>query len=132
MTSYSSPSPNSLGYLSIVWRESRAMPGVRFAIRRVSLGSRIELMRRIRELTLRYDFLKAGDTAEQLEASLSELLVRKLLLEWGLAEISGLTINDEPGTVTNLVENGPEAVSEEIAMAVRKELGLSDEERKNF
>ena len=132
MTSYSSPSPNSLGYLSIVWRESRAMPGVRFAIRRVSLGSRIELMRRIRELTLRYDFLKAGDTAEQLEASLSELLVRKLLLEWGLAEISGLTINDEPGTVTNLVENGPEAVSEEIALAVRKELGLSDEERKNF
>jgi hypothetical protein len=108
------------------------MPGVRFAVRRVSLASRIELMRRIRELTLRYEFLKAGDAAEQLEASLSELLIQKLLVEWGLVEISGLTVDDEPATLTNLIENGPESLSEEIAMAIREELGLSDEERKNF
>lgn len=128
----SSPSHNIADYVSIAWRNSTTTPGVRFAIRRVSLASRIELTRRMRELTLRYEFLKGGDTADQLEASLSELLVQQLLIEWGLVEISGLLINSAPGTPANLLESGPEGLSEEIAVAVREELGLSDEERKNF
>jgi hypothetical protein len=85
----------------------------------------------MRDLMLRYEFLRAGDSADQIEASLSELLVQRLLLEWGLVDIAGLTINGAPGTGVSLVESGPEALTEEIAAAVRKELGLSDEERKN-
>lgn len=132
MTNSLSPSPNFTDYVSIVWRNSNTTPGVRFGIRRVSLASRIDLTRRMRELTLRYEFLKAGDTADQLEASLSELLVQQLLIEWGLVEITGLLINGESGTPARLFESGPEGLSEEIAMAVRAELGLSEEERKNF
>lgn len=132
MTNSLSPSPNSTDYVSTVWLSSKTTPGVRFGIRRVSLASRIELTRRMRELTLRYEFLKAGDAADQLEASLSELLVQQLLIEWGLVEIEGLSINGEPGKLAGLVENGPEPLSEEIATAVREQLGLSDEERKNF
>lgn len=133
MTNSSSPSHNAYipDYLSIVWRNSQTTPGIRFAVRRISLGSRIELTRRMRDLTLRYEFLKAGDPTDQLEASLSELLVQQLLIEWGLVELSGLIINGEASTRATLVENGPEALSDEIAAAVREELGLSDEERKN-
>lgn len=132
MTNSLSPSPNSTDYVSTVWLSSKTTPGVRFGIRRVSLASRIELTRQMRELTLRYEFLKAGDSADQLEASLSELLVQRLLIEWGLVEIEGLSINGEPGKLAGLLENGPESLSEEIATAVREQLGLSDEERKNF
>jgi hypothetical protein len=119
-------------YLTVAWHDSKIVPGVRFATRRVSLAGRIELAKRVRELTLRYEFLKAGDAAEQSEASLSELLVQQLLLEWGLLEITGLTIDGQPVTRTTLIESGPEALSDEIATAVRSEIGLSEEERKNF
>lgn len=132
MTNSLSLSPNSTDYVSTAWLNSKTTPGVRFRIRRVSLASRIELTRRMRELTLRYEFLKAGDAADQLEASLSELLVQQLLIEWGLVEIEGLSINGEPGKLADLIENGPEPLSDEIATAVREQLGLSDEERKNF
>ena len=53
------------------------MPGVHYAIRRVSLSQRIELTKRARELSLRHEFLKAGDAPDQLEASLADLLIRK-------------------------------------------------------
>jgi hypothetical protein len=97
----------------------------------VSLAGRIELTRRVRELTLRHEFLKAGDSADQIEASLSELLVQRLLLEWGLLEVTGLIIDGAPGTPLTLIESGPEALSDEIAATVRQEIGLSEEERKN-
>ena len=118
-------------YSSLLRHESKAMPGVSYAIRRVSLSQRIELTKKVRDLSLRYEFLQAGDTADQLEASLADLLVRRLYLEWGLAELSGLTVDEQPATVEVLIEKGPEALSEEIIAAIRAELGLSEEERKN-
>jgi hypothetical protein len=131
MMNCSSHSHSDPGYLSVVWRESQTIPSVRFAIKRVSLAGRIELTRRIRELTLRYEFLKAGDSADELEASLSEMLVQRLLLEWGLVEITGLTVDGEEGTTQILIEKGPETLAEEVLAAVRKEIGLSENERKN-
>ncbi len=116
---------------SLLWRESQALPGVRYAIRRVSLAQRIELTKSARELSGRYEFLKAGDAADQLEGSLADLLVRKMYLEWGLAEIKNLAIDGEGATVEMLVQRGPEALSDEIIGAIRGELGLSEEERKN-
>lgn len=131
MTNCSSHSHSEVDYLSVIWRESQTIPSVRFAVRRVSLAGRIELTRRIRELTLRYEFLKSGDSADELEASLSEMLVQRLLLEWGLVEITGLTVDGEAGTTQILIEKGPEALAEEVLVAVRKEIGLSEDERKN-
>ncbi len=132
MTNCSSLSHNERDYLSVVWHESQTIPSVRFATRRVSLAKRIELTRRVRELTLRYEFLRAGEVTDQLEASLSEMLVQQLLIEWGLVEITGLTIDGEAGTGKVLIENGPETLTEEIAAAVRQEIELSENERKNF
>lgn len=128
---FSSHLHSSSDHSTAVWHDSETTPGVRFATRRVSLAGRIELTKRVQELTLRHEFLKAGDSADQIEASLSELLVQRLLLEWGLLEVKGLTIDGEEGTQLTLIERGPEALSDEIAATVRQEIGLSDEERKN-
>lgn len=116
---------------SLLWFRSAAVPGVRYAIRRISLGQRLELTKRARELALRHEFLKAGNNGEQLEASLSDLLIERLYLEWGLAEIEGLTIDGERGTPASLIEKGPEPLSQEILASIEAELGLSEDERKN-
>jgi len=90
------------------------------------------LTKRARELSIRYEFLKAGDASDQLEASLADLLVRKLYIEWGLTELTGLRVDREPATVALLIEKGPEALVDEIIAAIRGQLGLSEQERKNF
>jgi hypothetical protein len=122
---------NEREYSSVVWHKSQTAEGVRYAIRRVSLLQRIELTKRVRELALRHEFLKAGDMTDQLDANLGDLLVRRLYLEWGLSEIAGLKIDGQPGTVELLIERGPEALSNEIVEAICTELELSEEERKN-
>ena len=82
------PSHRQNRYSTLHWHESQVLPGVSYGIRRISLAQRIEFTSRARELTHRYDFLKAGDAADQLEASLADLLTRRLYLEWGLARDS--------------------------------------------
>ncbi len=118
-------------YSSLLWHESQTIPGVRYATRRVSLAQRIELTKRVRELSIRQEFLKAGEMEDQLEATLADLLVRKLYLEWGLAELRELNIDDQPATIGTLIDRGPEQLAEEIVGAIRGEIGLSEEERKN-
>lgn len=129
---FTSRSPEPVGYSSLTWRESQKVPKVRYALRRVSLGQRIELTRRVRDLSLKYEFLRAGDTAEQTEASLADLLARRVYLEWGLCEIEGLEINGQPATAELLAEHGPEELSTEIVEDIRRELSLSNDETKNF
>jgi hypothetical protein len=119
-------------YASVLWYESQTLQGVRYAIRRVSLAQRIELTRKARELSIRHEFLRAGDASEQLEAALGDLLVRKLYIQWGLAEITGLRVDKKPATVEVLIEKGPEALTDEIITSIRGQLDLSEEERKNF
>jgi hypothetical protein len=119
------------GYSSLLWHESRTVPGVRFATRRVSLAQRIELTKKVRELALRHEFLKAGGESDQLEASLADLLARKLYIEWGVPELEGFRIDGQTATPDLVIEKGPEEFSDELIEAVRTELGLSDDERKN-
>jgi hypothetical protein len=119
-------------YSSLAWHESESVRGVRFAIRRISLAQRIELMKNVRDLALRHEFLKAGEPSDQLEASLADLLVKRLYLEWGVAAVEGLRIDDQAATLETLIEKGPERLSDEIIDQIRAELSLSEEERKNF
>jgi hypothetical protein len=121
----------SSGHCSVSWHQSQTVPEVRFAIRRISLAHRLELTRRLRDLTLRYEFLNAGETPDQLEAALSDLLVRKLYIEWGLAEIQGLMIDGEDATAALLIQKGPENLTGEIISVIRQEIELSEDERKN-
>jgi hypothetical protein len=127
----SSHSP-SIHYDSVTWHESRALPGVRYGVRRVSLGQRIELNRRIRELMGKHEFLKAGDKLEQIEATMSELLADKLYLEWGIAAVEGLLIDNLEATAVSIAEKGPDNLASEMIAAIRHEVELSKEEEKNF
>ena len=118
-------------FSSISWHASCVMEGVRFALRRVSLGQRMELTKRIIELMVQHDFLKAGGPADQLQAALSDLLVSKLYLEWGLAQVEGLIIDGQAATAELLIEKGPEDLASEIIAVLKQEAGLNEEERKN-
>lgn len=133
MTKSMSPLPDTNNYSSLVWHDSTTFEGVRFGTRRVSLAQRIDLTRQIRELTLRNEFLRAGEeTKDQLEAALGELLCRRLYLQWGLVEIQGLIIDGCPATPELLIEKGPETLSEEIASSIIAGMRLSEKETKNF
>jgi hypothetical protein len=131
MTSFLSRLRRPVNVFSVIWRDSSTVEGVRFATKRISLGQRIEFARQILELTAKNEFLKAGNVEEQLEANLADLLVKRLYLEWGLAEISGLRIDGELATPSLLAERGPEYLSDEIIGAIREETELSEDERKN-
>jgi hypothetical protein len=131
MMSFISLSRKYTKFESVQWQTSRELPEVRFAVREPSLQKRIELTRQLRELTLRNEFLAGGKEMDQLELALAELLVQKVLVEWGLAAIEGLYIDGKPATPPRLIEAGPERLVAEIAAAVRQQCGLSEEERKN-
>ena len=132
MMKSSSPLLDSVVYSSLLWHESEVSAGVRFAIRQISLAQRIELTKQVRQLTLKNEFLRGGTNADQLEAGLGELLARRVYLEWGLAELTGLTIDGAQATPEMLIEKGPEKLSNEIAKVILASLRLSDEEIKNF
>ena len=131
MMNFISLSRKRTNFESVRWQTSRELPEVRFAVREPSLQKRIDLTRQLHELTLRNDFLASGREMEQLELALAELLVQKLLVEWGLASIEGLYIDGKPATPSQLIDTGPERLVAEIATAVRERCGLTEEERKN-
>jgi hypothetical protein len=85
----------------------------------------------MRELILKNEFLRAGDSADKLQASLSDLLARRLYLEWGLAEIQGLLIDGSEADIDLLICRGPEGLIEEIISQIESESGLTEDERKN-
>jgi hypothetical protein len=111
---------------------SASVAGATFRIARMSFGRRIELTRRIWELTKKIEFLDAGeDPREKLEAAVLRGEIDKVYLSWGLAGIEGLTIDGEAAGVERLVEAGPEELCREIVAAIKAECGLNEDERKN-
>jgi hypothetical protein len=104
---------------------------VEFAVRRISLSRRIELTEKVRELVLNREFLSAGDSADQLQATISDLMIRRLYLEWGLVSIKGLRIDGRRAGIGDVVDRAPEELVDEIVDTIKSELGLTDEERKN-
>jgi hypothetical protein len=111
--------------------ESPTHPGVNFRIARVSFARRLDLMRRVRELARRAEFLGAGrDPADKMDAALLQAEIEQLYVTWGVKAVQGLTVNGIPAT-PELLAQGPEDLFREALAAVRKELGLSAEERKN-
>jgi len=121
-----------VSYESVVKIHSKALPGVVFAINRISFGRRMELSRRVREISQRGEFLEAGSQLqEKIEASILAQEVDALYLRWALVELEGLTIDGEPAGVEQLLEKGPEELTREIVAAIKEQCGLSDAERKN-
>jgi len=119
-------------YDSIIWMDSMATPGVRFAIHRISFGRRMELSRRVRELSRRAEFLEAGaEVHEKIEANILAQEIDAMYLQWGLARLDGLTIDGEPASAVQLLEKGPEELAQEVVAAIKRQCGLTEAERKN-
>ena len=112
--------------------ESKVTEGVRFRIARMSFGRRMELMREVRELARRKEFLESGQNAEeQMDAALLQGEIDRLFVRWGLHAVEGLCVDGETATPELLVEAGPEGLFREALAAVRAEVGLTPDERKN-
>lgn len=119
-------------YESCTRVESKVAPGVVFVVAKVSFARRMDLIRRIRELSLKFDFLKAGESAEEkLEAALLSGEIDRLYVIWGLQELTGLEIDGVRATPDLLANAGPEDLFREVAAAIKAECALSESERKN-
>ena len=122
-----------MDYESVAVVESKVRAGVRFEVERMSFGRRVELMRRVRELARRVEFLEAGESpGERMDAGLLRAEIDRTYLLWGLVGVSGLRVDGLEATPKMVVERGPEELCSEALAAVRAETGLTDEERKNF
>jgi hypothetical protein len=119
-------------YDSILEMESKSAPGVKFAIHRISFGRRMELSRRVREISRRAEFLAAStELHEKIEANILAQEIDAMYFEWGLVSVEGLVIDGEPATAAQLLEKGPEDLAREVVGAIREQCGLSEAERKN-
>jgi hypothetical protein len=92
----------------------------------------MDLIRRIRELSPKCEFLNAGErTEEQLQAALFSSEIDRLCVTWGLQELTGLEVDGVTATPELLVNTGPEDLFREIVSQIKAECGLSESERKN-
>src|SRR5215469_8733039 len=65
--------------------ESRLYPDVKLQIARISFAGRMELMRRVRDLAQRAEFLKAGkDPADRMDAALLQGEIDQVYVTWGV------------------------------------------------
>ncbi len=122
-------------YESTVEVESEKIPGVRFAVERMSFGRRLELIRQLREWLGRLEFVTAAPSQgpeQQAEAALLAGEIDRIYLRWGLRRVTGIEIDGEEVTAERLIAKGPEGLVEEVLQAIRREAGLSEAERKNF
>ena len=119
-------------YESVVLIESQVAPGVAFTVQKMSYGRRADLMRRIRELARKQEFLEASDKpGDKMDAALLEAEINRVYLTWGLQSIAGLTVDGTEATPEVLAASGPENLFREALEAVRAQAGLSAAERKN-
>src|SRR5664279_4735565 len=70
-------------YISETVIESRTVPGVSFTIAKISFARRVELMRRIRDLSRRTEYLAASqDAADKFDAALLQADIDRLYVTW--------------------------------------------------
>jgi hypothetical protein len=119
-------------YDSQIVVESKTIRNVRFTIRRLSFGRRLELARKIRDLASRIEYLEAGnDPKEKMTAALLSREVDEIYLRWGLASVEGLELDGVAATPETLLQDGPEDLVNQALEAIRAQFGLSEDERKN-
>jgi len=119
-------------YDSVLTIESKTRPGVSFVVNKISFGRRMELARRVREISQKAEFLQAGDELQdRIEANLLRQEVEATYLRWGLVRVDGLNIDGEPATAERLLEKGPDDLTHEVVGAVKEQCSLTEEERKN-
>ena len=119
-------------YESVAVVESQGTSGVKFTVAKMSFGRRTELMRQVRELARKMEFLEAGqDPGQKMDAALLRVEIDRLYVKWGLRAVSGLDLDGMEATPESLAQAGPEELFREAVGAVRAQTGLSAAERKN-
>jgi hypothetical protein len=117
---------------SLVRFESAALPGVDVTIRRMTLGRRIELARQVRELAGRLEFHQAGQSmADKIDAAALNAEIDAIYLRWGLVSVIGFNIDGLPATSDTVISGAPEGFAAEIVERIKRECGVSEQERKN-
>jgi len=119
-------------YESVAVVESQVAPGVVFKVAKMSFGRRTELMRQVRELARRVEFMEAAMApGEKMDATLLRLEIERLYVKWGVVDIAGLDLDGAPATPQSLADAGPVDLFREALRFVLREVGLSPGERKN-
>jgi len=119
-------------YESTTVIESQVAADVAYTIAKMSFGRRTELMRRIRDLAHKMEFLEAGQgPGQKMDAALLQAEIDRLYLTWGLRAVSGLYLDGADATPESLADAGPEDLFREALAAVRAQAGLTEAERKN-
>jgi hypothetical protein len=122
----------TMTYESVAVIESQEACGVTFTVAKMSYARRVELMRKIRELASKLEFLEAStEPVDKMDAALLEAEINRLYVTWGLRAITGLTLDGAEATPELLAENGPENLFREVLAAVQEQAGLTEAERKN-
>ncbi len=122
-----------LRYESAVAVPSARRPGVSFRVERMSFARRLELVRQLRDLLGRLEYVQAApqSPAQQAEAALLAGEIDRVYLRWGLQAVEGLDIDGQAATPESLAERGPEDLVQEALAAIKREAGLTEAERKN-
>ena len=120
-----------MNYESTKTVRSKIDPSVTFTVWRMSFARRLELMKEVRELARRVEFLEAGGPGEKMDAALTRAEIDRVFVRWGLREVQGLQLDGMAATPDSLAQSGPEGLFREALSAVRAESGLSAAERKN-
>src|SRR4029077_11566613 len=117
-----------MNYESWLERESRTPPGVTFVLAKISFGRRVEVMRRLREIAQKVEFLEAGDAREKIEAALLTSEIDRLCVIWRRKEVRGRELEGDPATPEWLAAAGPEELFREAVATVKAECGLTETE----
>ena len=114
--------------------------GVKFCLKKMTEGRRIKLRLALAAAQAELmDVLTEASNAKDNEVKLAGLLnqvesirgntIDPLYVRWGVKSIEGLQIDGQDATVDLLIEEGPPELYQEILSRVKKEAGLSDEEK---
>src|SRR5712671_2486993 len=105
-----------MNYTSTIDLESQAIPGVKFRIRRVTFGRRLDLARILRDRleAIAKLALATESPARAAQTALLSAEMDCVHLRWGLDAIEGLEIDGAPATADSLIDSGPESLVKEI------------------
>ena len=119
-------------YESEIVFNSEVSPGVRVRIARMSYGRRLSLLEQVRELIQQREFHEAGKSlSDQVQSARQSILIDKCYWRWGLLSVEGIQLDGKDATPESLWETGPEPLVAEVLQRLKRETGLSEEERKN-
>ena len=105
---------------------------MRLLLRRMSFQRRTELGRAVKELAVRLEFHRAGaGTGEQIEQALVAAEIDAMYFRWGVEAIEGLRLDGVAADVETALRDGPVALVVEVVERIKRECGLSENERKN-